>query len=108
MTGENEKQEIERAASDEAWRRLKGKHDGEPVARVTRAEWFIAGALWRDEQLKEILNHQAEIQSLWLLYPTITEHLLISALRHLHAVIEGDRDAAEAAKKIYWNVESEL
>lgn len=60
------------------------------------------------EELKEIVNHQAEIESLWLLAPTISEHLLMSALRHLHAVIEGDEEMADLYKVAYWYLESEL
>lgn len=62
----------------------------------------------RPNQLKEIVEHQANIASLWLMHPTITEALLMAALRHLHAVIEGDEKAAALAKQVYWNVESDL
>lgn len=60
------------------------------------------------DSLKNIVNHQAEIETLWLMHPTITEHLLISALRHLHAAIEGDQELAEFYKNEYWEVETDL
>lgn len=60
------------------------------------------------ETLQEIVNHQAEMESLWIDEPSITEYLLMAALRHLHAAIEGDREAACEAKKMYWDLESEL
>jgi hypothetical protein len=53
-------------------------------------------------ELKQIISHQANMKSLWLLNPTITEHILQSALRHLHAVIEGDELMAKEMKKVYW------
>lgn len=61
-----------------------------------------------DEELADIVQHQASLESLWLLEPTITEALLMAAIRHLHAVIENNPRAAKAAKEIYWDVESEL
>jgi hypothetical protein len=61
-----------------------------------------------EKRLIEIVNHQANMESLWLLNPTMTEALLMSALRHLHAVIEGDTILAEIQKQYYWNVDSEL
>jgi hypothetical protein len=39
-------------AQEEAWQRLKGKHETEPIQRVARAEWFEAGAIWQFEQLQ--------------------------------------------------------
>lgn len=59
-------------------------------------------------ECEKIVKHQAEMQSLWLIYPNINEALLMAALRHLHAVIEGDAPGALAAKGVYWDVESEL
>ncbi len=59
-------------------------------------------------ELIEVANHQAEMESLWLQSPTITEALLMAALRHLHAVIEADRRAADKSKAIYWNCDIEL
>lgn len=63
-------------------------------------------------QLKEIVEHQAKMQSLWALpidRPiTFSEAMLAAALRHLHAVIEGDELMAKAAKKLYWDLESEI
>ena len=59
-------------------------------------------------ELAEIVAHQANLESLWLMHPTITEALLMAALRHLHAVIENNPVAAKAAKRIYWNVEDGL
>lgn len=60
------------------------------------------------DEIKKILAHQANLESLWLLKPTIGEALLQAALRHLTAVLEGDPAMAKIAKDIYWDVESEL
>jgi hypothetical protein len=60
------------------------------------------------QNLKEIVIHQANMEGLWPMHPTIQEHLLISALRHLHAVIEGDEEMADLYKPEYWYLESEL
>jgi hypothetical protein len=59
-------------------------------------------------ELKDIVNHQAFMESLWALEPTINEAMLQAALRHIHAVIEGNEEMAEKAKNIYWNLESEM
>lgn len=59
-------------------------------------------------ELQKIVDHQAGMESLWLMYPTITEAALMAALRHLHAVIEDDEVSAKEAKKHYWDLESEL
>lgn len=58
--------------------------------------------------LKEIVEHQATMESLWILNPTITEAMLQSALRHLHAVIEKDYELANIYKDRYWNLEEKL
>lgn len=63
------------------------------------------GNIVNEKKIKEIVNHQAEMDSLWFTPETIGEHILISALRHLHAVIEGDEKASELAKRQYWNME---
>lgn len=60
------------------------------------------------KELVSVANRQAEMKSLWPLNPTLTEALLVAAIRHLHAVIEADRKAADASKKKYWDLESEL
>ena len=60
------------------------------------------------DDLQAIVNHQAEMESLWLMHPTITEAMLMAALRHLHAVIEGDELSAEKSKRQYWNLEEEM
>lgn len=60
------------------------------------------------EELKEIVDHQANMHGLWFIDGTITEKLLQYALRHLHAVIEGDELMANEYKKFYWDLESEL
>ncbi len=73
------------------------------------------------KELKEVVKHQANMESLWgctvvpaensrvLSYAmTFQESVLMGALRHIHAVIEGDLEVAEDAKKQYWNLESEL
>jgi hypothetical protein len=58
--------------------------------------------------LKAIVEHQANMESLWLAEPTIHEALLQAALRHLHAAIEGDEGVAKVSKDFYWNLESEM
>lgn len=58
--------------------------------------------------LKEIVEHQANMETLWTLHPTITEAALQAALRHLHAIIENDNDLAEFYKHAYWDIESEM
>lgn len=60
------------------------------------------------DEIKEILEHQAQMESLWLINPTITESILQAALRHLTAVLQGQPVMAKIAKDMYWNVESEL
>lgn len=60
------------------------------------------------KELAEIVKQQAEMQSFWLSKPTINEHLLQVALRHLHAVIENDPVTAAKMKKEYWDLESEM
>lgn len=55
--------------------------------------------------LMRIVNHQAEMKSLWFLEPSLPEHHLQMALRHLHAMIEGDPALAEIAKQKYWDAE---
>ena len=62
----------------------------------------------KTKELLDIVQHQASLQSLWLMEPTIVEALLQAALRHLHAIIEDDLVAAKRAKDFYWNVEAEL
>ena len=59
-------------------------------------------------ELKEVCDRQAGIESFWLLNPRIGEYLFMAALRHLHAIVEEDEEAAERAKKKYWNVEEDL
>ncbi len=59
-------------------------------------------------ELIAVANHQVDMKSLWTIEPTITEALLMAALRHLHAVIEADRWAADKCKAIYWNCDCEL
>lgn len=61
------------------------------------------------EELRKIVDHQAGIKSLWpSAHSTIGEYALAMALRHLHAVIEGDEAVAALAKSKYWYMESEL
>lgn len=60
------------------------------------------------EELVDVVNHQSNLSSLWLLNPTITEAMLQYSLRHLHAIIEGDRASSSYYKKRYWNLEDEL
>lgn len=60
------------------------------------------------KELQSIVDYQAELESLWTDTASITEHMLQAALRHLHAVIEGDEEMAELYKPVYWYVESEL
>lgn len=60
------------------------------------------------QNLKEIVNHQAKMESLWLAHPTLIEAMQQAALRHLHAVIENDPIIAEEFKKAYWELEGNL
>ena len=63
----------------------------------------------RFTEIEKIVEHQANMESLWPgEFPPIKVALLGAALRHLHAVIEGDYEAAKKAKQIYWGLESEL
>lgn len=62
----------------------------------------------KESELQAIVEHQLNMESLWLMKPTISEAILIAALRHLHAVIEGDEVMAALSKRAYWNLESEL
>lgn len=57
----------------------------------------------KEELLKDIVFHQALLESLWPLEPTSTEFILSSALRHLHAVIEDDFELAKIYKNTYWD-----
>lgn len=61
-----------------------------------------------NQHIIEVVEHQANMESLWLLEPTFNEAILIAALRHLHAVIEGDDLMAKEAKAAYWTLEIEL
>lgn len=62
----------------------------------------------RDELLKQIVEHQANMELLWdPQVKSLELAMLQSALRHLHAVIEGDFELAVQVKKQYWNLESE-
>lgn len=66
----------------------------------------------KDEHVLDIVRHQANMESLWATpcgrMHTLHESLLMAALRHLHAVVEGDIITAERAKKHYWDLESEM
>jgi len=60
---------------------------------------------------ESVVAHQAKMESIWAApigrHHTMQEAILLAALRHLHAVIEGDLIAAEIVKKMYWDMESE-
>lgn len=56
------------------------------------------------DEIKEILEHQADMESLWTLDPTITEALLQAALRHLTAVLQGEPVMAKLSKDMYWGM----
>lgn len=64
------------------------------------------------EELEEIVAYQSNITILWSVPEerpwTLQETMLMAALRHLHAVIEGDEFTARLAKEGYWNIEEEL
>lgn len=61
------------------------------------------------QKLKEAVDHQANMHTLWPPVPaSIHEALIASALRHLHAIIEGDFEMEILAKAEYWDLESEL
>jgi len=47
------------------------------------------------EQLKELVDKQAEVDGLWLEARYIETALIQQALRHIHAVIEGHDDISE-------------
>jgi hypothetical protein len=69
----------------------------------------IGVELAHEDPIMRVIEHQSEMDSLWPgEFPSIQVALLGAALRHLHAVIEGDALAAKQAKDIYWNLESEL
>lgn len=60
------------------------------------------------QRLKEIVEHQSNL-NIWPAEKVrLSEGLLAAALRHLHAVIEDDEVAEKLAKQIYWDVDSEL
>lgn len=63
-------------------------------------------------ELLAIVNHQANMPSLWSTRldgsVSLHEAMLQAALRHLHAVIEGTPEMAEMFKKQYWEMDSEL
>lgn len=59
-------------------------------------------------ELKRIVEHQANMESLWLLEPSLHEAMLQAALRHLHATIERQYIEAEMAKRKYWDLEEDL
>lgn len=59
-------------------------------------------------ELKAIVDHQSDMETLWSVEdvnetPPVTEDMLRAALRHLHAVIEGDDIVARSAKHHYWD-----
>ena len=58
--------------------------------------------------VQQIVEKQSSMESLWIANPTFTEMILISALRHLHAVVEGDSLTAETAKNVYWGFEDHM
>lgn len=60
------------------------------------------------KELSEIVEHQANMETIWAEPVPITEAILQAALRHIHAVLEGDKAAAELYKEIYWHLEDEL
>lgn len=62
----------------------------------------------RLEVLKEIVEHQSNLEPIWSTPMTTKEAALMWALRHLHAVIEGHSGAAVLAKDAYWDIDSEL
>lgn len=47
----------------------------------------------RMSEVKELVDKQAELDALWLQPAHIETAMVQQALRHLHAVIEGDEDA---------------
>jgi hypothetical protein len=61
---------------------------------------------------ESVVAHQASMVSIWASpagrKPTMQEDILLAALRHLHAVIEGDVFMADFFKKTYWDMDSEL
>jgi len=59
-------------------------------------------------KIKAVVDHQANMECLWVDKPLITEQTLMAALRHLHAVIENDHMEAERSKKQYWHMEPKI
>lgn len=57
------------------------------------------------KELKKIINHQSNMESLWIKPHFVTENILQKALQHIHAVMNGDNDLAEKCKSFYWNME---
>ena len=60
------------------------------------------------KEIEEILEHQAGMESLWLIEPTIGEALLQAALRHLTAALRGESVIAKINKDMYWHCDDEL
>jgi hypothetical protein len=64
------------------------------------------------KEIKKVVDHQANLVSLWAepvgRKVTMHESMLMAALRHLHAVIEGDVLMAKIMKQRYWHIEDEL
>lgn len=64
------------------------------------------------QNLLRVINHQANMDSLWAepfgRKPTLEETILRAALRHLHAIVEKDYEAAFRAHRIYWDFERDL
>ncbi len=52
-------------------------------------------------KILELVQKQAEDESLWFISTTIREAQLQGALRHLHAVIEDEKALAEFYSKQY-------
>lgn len=67
---------------------------------------FLVGVAWQKSQsdeVKSILEHQADMHALWSIDPSAPEAILQAALRHLTAVLQGEPLMAKIAKDIYWN-----
>lgn len=60
------------------------------------------------DELRDTIEHQAGMESLWCRPNTIGEAILQAALRHLHAIVDEDPEIAYLSRQQYWNVDDEL
>lgn len=68
----------------------------------------MASAEQKIEELKKVIAHQADMETLWCTNVGISEFMTQMALRHLHAIVEDEPKRALECKQTYWELESEL